>query len=650
MHHQVAVLTGGQAEVRHPPASLERRHGQPGPPVVPAADDRDVAAGALRTRPDHDATLVVAERRARIGAPRRGCEGCEQQRVPASRRHSAMIRHDRCGARRSAPRGDRTSAAPFASGAFWVRLRRLSWLLTRGRLSWSIPAGSPSWRPSCSSGCSARRPSPPRRTRRRLPPEPTVEPTPASPPPTTGPSAAEVEALQQRIEALESQVDALQREQAQAPETEPETPAPAEPAPAPAEPAPEKKQKKRKKNDPDEAKQSGAGDVQYNRPPDYADGFHFGSYGRVMSAHRQHRAPGAQAGTSSPTALASISTPTPSSSCAARTTGRRPAPTPGWWRPSPSSAPIFHYNGNFNARFAVRNLYIEETGLGLKRLTVWAGSRMYRGDDIYLLNFWPLDNLNTVGGGAALHVPQGSARSSSSTPASTSPTTPSSSRWRSGPLPLNQLGDARRSRSTTARSTSRARKHQQHLLDRQHRARASSPSATARSTTPAPASARSPDRQFENAAARQRVVAGAQLGAVHGQAHHPPQPVLPLRAGLAAYGEFDAPTQLNAKRTSKGAHELLVALGGNYEIGAFGVLLGAYFGGSSATPAPTSTTRISTKASSSCGRTCGSARWPGWRSRGATRPSSAACWCPRATRQRQARSSARSGASGWCPF
>ncbi len=26
---------------------------------------------------------------------------------------------------------------------------------------------------------------------------------------------------------------------------------------------------------------------------------------------------------------------------------------------------------------------------------------MYRGDDIYLLDFWPLDNLNTLGGGLA---------------------------------------------------------------------------------------------------------------------------------------------------------------------------------------------------------------------------------------------------------
>ena len=33
----------------------------------------------------------------------------------------------------------------------------------------------------------------------------------------------------------------------------------------------------------------------------------------------------------------------------------------------------------------------------------WVGSRMYRGDDIYLFDYWPLDDLNTVGGGVLYH-------------------------------------------------------------------------------------------------------------------------------------------------------------------------------------------------------------------------------------------------------
>lgn len=63
---------------------------------------------------------------------------------------------------------------------------------------------------------------------------------------------------------------------------------------------------------------------------------------------------------------------------------------------------LFHYTGEFDASLAVRNLYVEATGLADGALAVWVGSRMARGDDVYLLDFWPLDELNTVGGGARL--------------------------------------------------------------------------------------------------------------------------------------------------------------------------------------------------------------------------------------------------------
>lgn len=57
----------------------------------------------------------------------------------------------------------------------------------------------------------------------------------------------------------------------------------------------------------------------------------------------------------------------------------------------------FHYTGEFFSSIALRNLFAE---IGYKDwLGIWVGSKMYRGDDIYLLDFWPLDNLNTTGGG-----------------------------------------------------------------------------------------------------------------------------------------------------------------------------------------------------------------------------------------------------------
>lgn len=64
------------------------------------------------------------------------------------------------------------------------------------------------------------------------------------------------------------------------------------------------------------------------------------------------------------------------------------------------SGDLFHYTGAFDASLAIRNLYAQADDFGVKGLGVWAGSRMYRGDDVYLLDFWPLDNLNTLGGGA----------------------------------------------------------------------------------------------------------------------------------------------------------------------------------------------------------------------------------------------------------
>lgn len=63
--------------------------------------------------------------------------------------------------------------------------------------------------------------------------------------------------------------------------------------------------------------------------------------------------------------------------------------------------PFFHFSGKFQNNIGVRNLYAQGT---YHNVTMWAGSRMYRGDDIYLLNWWPLDNQNTIGGGIGLPI------------------------------------------------------------------------------------------------------------------------------------------------------------------------------------------------------------------------------------------------------
>ena len=58
---------------------------------------------------------------------------------------------------------------------------------------------------------------------------------------------------------------------------------------------------------------------------------------------------------------------------------------------------LFHDTGEFDAHPALRNMFLDAR-LG-RDLTAWVGSRMYRGDDIYLFDYWPLDDQNTVGAG-----------------------------------------------------------------------------------------------------------------------------------------------------------------------------------------------------------------------------------------------------------
>ncbi len=61
---------------------------------------------------------------------------------------------------------------------------------------------------------------------------------------------------------------------------------------------------------------------------------------------------------------------------------------------------LFHDTGDFDAQPALRNMFLDGEING--NLHLWVGSRMYRGDDIYLFDYWPLDDINTVGAGAEL--------------------------------------------------------------------------------------------------------------------------------------------------------------------------------------------------------------------------------------------------------
>jgi maltoporin len=60
---------------------------------------------------------------------------------------------------------------------------------------------------------------------------------------------------------------------------------------------------------------------------------------------------------------------------------------------------LFHETGDFDAQPALRNFYAEAAFDDGTKL--WVGSRMYRGDDLYLFDYWPLDDQNTLGAGAS---------------------------------------------------------------------------------------------------------------------------------------------------------------------------------------------------------------------------------------------------------
>lgn len=368
--------------------------------------------------------------------------------------------------------------------------------------------------------------------------------------------------MQKRIDELEARLEAIER---RPPETAP--PAPTEPAaPAPAPPQPTEPEPAKVVVDP------GNGDADHNRPPDYADGFHFGSYGRVVAgAHHNGRAGRdgdivARGSRLDETTYAELEL-------------RRE----DYWEAADAytrivatiafASPLFHQTGNFAANLGVRNLYIEESGLGSDRLRVWAGSRMYRGDDIYLLDFWPLDNLNTVGGGGSyrflddltlkLHA------------GINQPTHPFFLQTAQRPLPLGQLGETQVAINDRQKFISSARL--SNIFKVGNGDAGIKPVIYGEVHYTSAAQREVTDRQFEDLPDDAGFVVGTQLGMFTGKRSTHLNLVFRYAGGLAAYGEFNAPTQLGADRTSKGAREILAAASGNFEAGPFGLLLGSYW-------------------------------------------------------------------------
>lgn len=361
--------------------------------------------------------------------------------------------------------------------------------------------------------------------------------------------------MRKRIDTLERQIEVLRQSQAEVakelgkPEPVLVTPED-EPATAPSAPS----------------------DVAYNRAPDYADGFHFGSYGRVVIGG-DHRGRAMRDGD-----IVAHGSRLDESTYAELELRRE-----DYWEQTDSftrivatlalAAPLFHQTGSFTTNMGVRNLYIEESGLGLDRLRVWAGSRMYRGDDIYLLNFWPLDNLNTLGGGAIYDFSTGTELR-----VHTGINQPRSALfYQQGarPLPYAQPGAAQVAVLDRQKVVSSARA--SHIFWLGDSGAGIKPVLYGETHYANEGQRETEPRQFETVPRELGWVAGAQLGMFTGKRSTHLNLVFRAAGGLAAYGEFNAPNQLGPDQTSRGAREYLVAAGGNYEVGPFGLLLGSYW-------------------------------------------------------------------------
>jgi hypothetical protein len=238
------------------------------------------------------------------------------------------------------------------------------------------------------------------------------------------------------------------------------------------------------------------------------------------------------------------------------------------------AGPLFHYDGQFDARIAVRNLYVEERGIGDRGLSAWAGSRMYRGDDIYLLDFWPLDNLNTVGGGVRFDT-----RDDRSFVA-----------WQVGmnrvesrlqfdlierPAPQNQPGTVRFPLLDRPRVVSSLKLgHILPVIGERGGVKGLLYGEVHR--LPSGERERQPG-VIEELPGDSGTLLGAQIGLFTGIRDTFVNLFFRHGRGLAAYGELATPEGTSPERTVEGAHETLIGLSGNWESELFAVVVGGYF-------------------------------------------------------------------------
>jgi maltoporin len=229
----------------------------------------------------------------------------------------------------------------------------------------------------------------------------------------------------------------------------------------------------------------------------------------------------------------------------------------------------FHYTGEFDHALALRNLYLEVALDGAT--SVWAGARSYRGDDVYLLDFWPLDDLNTIGGGVRFACGRVEAAAHAGVNRLLD-----EFQFQEIEVPDPEFG------STTRRQLDRQRFLASATGAYRLIGSPAGPAVKAKlhaETHAVPSGARRrDDLSLDELPADFGWLAGVQLGA-WGFAPRGSHASLFLRfaQGLAAFDELRVPDGLDVdERAFPGATELVAGAAGTYEIARGGVMLGAY--------------------------------------------------------------------------
>jgi maltoporin len=241
------------------------------------------------------------------------------------------------------------------------------------------------------------------------------------------------------------------------------------------------------------------------------------------------------------------------------------------WRivlaPAFAGGDLFHYSGDFTSHIAIRNAYAETQNLFAHGLRLWVGSRMYRGDDIYLFDYWPMDNLNTVGGGLSYEYKKFSVALH---------------------MGLNRLDDLYQYEQLSVPPRGLGPAGSSTVLDRPRFVASLKLTQQFGSFPGAKVSLYGefhslPEGEYTDPTTKRKQALPSDLGWVAGlQLGGWLRPYvflnlwLRVAGGLSAYGELTVPTGLDPSRTVSNALEVVGALSGNWESKWLGIMIGAY--------------------------------------------------------------------------